>query len=240
MARKNPLILGFPRWGFSVVVVPAPSHRAIPDFRGCAVIFLGGNGGLKFPFLLVYSLVGVTLSVFAIKPLVPGHLPAVLALDQECFGGLWSEAGYLRELASDNSELWCIFRQDSTDSPEETGNLVGFGCFWSILEECHLTILAIAPEYRRQGWGKCLLRYLLQRAQVLGLERATLEVKESNAGAIALYTSLGFKKAGLRRGYYQETGENALILWLNHLERHDFSWEFPDSAAMEIKNFPPD
>ncbi|MFB2894464.1 ribosomal protein S18-alanine N-acetyltransferase [Aerosakkonemataceae cyanobacterium BLCC-F50] len=97
------------------------------------------------------------------------------------------------------------------------------GCQWAILDEAHITIVAVSPEYQHQGLGQAMLLALLSRARQRGLERATLEVKASNQPAISLYEKFGFKLAGRRRGYYQDTGEDALVLWLNGLQYPEFT-----------------
>lgn len=102
----------------------------------------------------------------------------------------------------------------SSQSPE---TVIGLGCYWAILDEAHITLLAVTPPYRGQGLGRWLLLHLLQGARDRGMERATLEVRASNAPALALYRCLGFKTAGRRRGYYDD-GEDALILWCNGLQ----------------------
>jgi len=96
------------------------------------------------------------------------------------------------------------------------------GCFWSILEEAHITILAVHPLYHGQGLGKAILYSLLRTATDIGLERATLEVRDSNYVAISLYQKFGFKTAGRRRGYYKDNNEDALILWLSELQQPHF------------------
>lgn len=96
-------------------------------------------------------------------------------------------------------------------------------CFWSILEEAHITILAVHPQYHRQGLGQVLLYSVLETAREQGLERATLEVRASNLGAICLYEKFGFQIAGRRRGYYKDNDEDALILWLSGLQQPEFS-----------------
>lgn len=144
------------------------------------------------------------------RPLTEGELDAVVALDQLALGGLWSREGYQRELASPNSDLLGLWAD---------GELVGLTCLWAILEEAHITTLAIAPPYQRQGLGHWLLLQLLGVAQGRGLERATLEVRESNTAALGLYQRLGFKIAGRRKGYYPDTGEAALICWLGGLDQ---------------------
>jgi ribosomal-protein-alanine N-acetyltransferase len=80
----------------------------------------------------------------------------------------------------------------------------------------------VHPDYRGKGLGSFSLQQLLAQAIQQKLERATLEVKASNQVAIALYQKYGFKVAGIRKGYYQETGEDALILWKNGLDSVDF------------------
>ncbi|MBE9227107.1 ribosomal protein S18-alanine N-acetyltransferase [Phormidium sp. LEGE 05292] len=108
-------------------------------------------------------------------------------------------------------------------SPVPSTRLLAMGCQWAILDEAHITIVAVCPDYQHQGLGQAMLLVLLSRARQRGLERATLEVKASNQPAISLYEKFGFKVAGRRRGYYQDTGEDALILWLNGLHYPEFT-----------------
>jgi [ribosomal protein S18]-alanine N-acetyltransferase len=158
----------------------------------------------------------VISSDLKLRSLTTDDLSAILELDQACFGGLWTMDGYQRELDSPNSELLGLF------SPLSRVKLLGMGCFWSILDEAHITILAIHPQYHRQGLGQALLYALLKTACDRGLERATLEVRASNLAAISLYQKFGFKTAGRRRGYYKDNGEDALILWLSDLQYPQF------------------
>ncbi|GAA6616787.1 ribosomal protein S18-alanine N-acetyltransferase [Scytonema sp. NUACC26] len=151
----------------------------------------------------------VNESKLEVRPLTSADLSAILDLDRICFGGLWTMEGYQRELDSPNSELLGLF------SPLTVVKLLGIGCFWSILDEAHITILAVHPQYQRRGLGQTLLYSLLKLACDRRLERATLEVRASNSAAIALYQKFGFQTAGLRRRYYKDNDEDALILWLN-------------------------
>ena len=151
-----------------------------------------------------------------LKSLTIKNLDEIVALDKICFGGLWSWETYQRELDSPNCELLGIFSCGNSEV------LLAMGCFWLILEEAHITILAVNPQYQRQGLGQALLYSLLKAANDLGLERATLEVRISNLGAISLYQKFGFKTAGRRPKYYQDNGEDALILWLNGIHKPEF------------------
>jgi [ribosomal protein S18]-alanine N-acetyltransferase len=162
----------------------------------------------------------MTFQQIYLKPLTAQYLDEVVALDQQCLGGLWSLDGYQRELNSPNSSLLTLSLLSETKTSEK---MIGIGCFWSILEEAHITILGIHPDFQEQGLGKILLFYLLKDARQRQLERATLEVKESNQVAISLYEKFGFKLAGKRKKYYQDTGEDALIFWLGTLAKPEFN-----------------
>ncbi|MDJ0731573.1 MAG: ribosomal protein S18-alanine N-acetyltransferase [Crocosphaera sp.] len=146
------------------------------------------------------------------------HLDELVALDQCCLGGLWTKDGYQRELMSPNSHFWVL-------SSDSTQTIIGCGCFWEILEEAHITLLMIAPEYQGQGLGQLLLYSLLRDALSRNLERATLEVRVSNQPALSLYQKFGFEVAGQRKGYYQQTGEDALVLWRRGLHYPQFQQE---------------
>ena len=139
-------------------------------------------------------------------------LPEVLALDHICLGGLWTEAGYRREIDSPNSDLLVLLA---------ARRVVGLGCVWAILDEAHITTLAIHPDYHRQRLGQLLLTQLLQLARHRALPRATLEVRASNHRALGLYQKFGFQTAGRRKRYYKDD-EDALILWRSQLQTAEY------------------
>lgn len=150
--------------------------------------------------------------------LIP-DLPDVVALDHRCLGGLWSENAYRRESESPNSDLLLL---EAIATPNSPAAIIGIGCTWAILEEAHITLLGIEPTYQRRGLGQWLLTSLLLAAIARGLTHATLEVRQSNQKAQALYAKYGFKTAGERRKYYAD-GENALILWRSGLQDVGFT-----------------
>jgi len=145
-------------------------------------------------------------------------LPAVVALDQICLGGLWSFDGYQRELDSPNGELIVLVNTDQSGQDE----IIGIGTLWAIVDEAHITIVAVHPDYQGRGFGKVLLWGLLQVAHNRELARATLEVAASNQVALNLYEKFGFKIAGRRKKYYEKTGDDALIMWLSGLQYPQF------------------
>ncbi|HEY9761996.1 MAG TPA: ribosomal protein S18-alanine N-acetyltransferase [Trichocoleus sp.] len=152
-------------------------------------------------------------------------LPAIVSLDQRCLGGLWSEAGYRRELDSPNSLFRILSTVDSAPTPlPSTPSIIGIGCLWSILDEAHITLLGIDPLYQGQGLGQWLLLHLLIDAHQRQLHHATLEVRVSNLPAHKLYQKFGFQLVGRRRRYYSD-GEDALLLWRSGLQNTQFSQE---------------
>jgi [ribosomal protein S18]-alanine N-acetyltransferase len=156
------------------------------------------------------------VNFLALTPLTADLLSQAVALDQRCLGGLWTLEGYQREIDSPNSDLWILQTQGAE------GESIGLGCLWVILEEAHITVLAIDPRYQRQGLGQALLWALLASAHQRGLEWATLEVRTSNQAAVSLYQKFGFQEVGKRRSYYQDNGEDALILWRKGLQQPEF------------------
>jgi [ribosomal protein S18]-alanine N-acetyltransferase len=156
----------------------------------------------------------------AIKLLTVPEVPEIVELDQICLGGLWTEEGYLREIASEKSTLITLNLLESRVN--NRSQMIGMACLWSIVDEAHITLLAIHPEHRQQGLGQLLLIILLKDAIARQLERATLEVNEYNLGAINLYQKYGFQIAGTRKNYYQPAGDDALVLWLKGIQQDIF------------------
>ena len=163
--------------------------------------------------------------------MISADLPAVLVLDRLCFGKLWTENGYRRELDSPNSDLWVL---EIHKNQLQASTLVGVGCVWAILSEAHITLLGISPAYQRKGLGKWLLIHLLKSACDRNLTHATLEVRQSNQAAQALYHKFGFKVAGERRNYYSD-GENALVLWRSDLQSLAFTKILKTEASILVQ-----
>jgi ribosomal-protein-alanine N-acetyltransferase len=137
--------------------------------------------------------------------LTPADLEACQALDRASLGGLWSEGQWRRELEDGRRPGVGLFRGDE---------LLALATGWLVVDELHVTAVAVAPAWRRRGLGARVLKALLCRSRELGAERATLEVAASNQAARRLYAALGFREAGIRHRYYSN-GDDALIQWLN-------------------------
>jgi [ribosomal protein S18]-alanine N-acetyltransferase len=150
-------------------------------------------------------------------------LEQIIALDRLCFGGLWSVDSYQRELVSENSHFLAVTADSGLEANMDA--IVGFGCFWSILDEAHITLLGIHPEYQGRGLGQLLLCSLLDRARAIEMKRATLEVRASNDRAIHLYEKHGFTVVGRRKKYYQDNDEDGVIMWRGGLQHPYFRAE---------------
>jgi [ribosomal protein S18]-alanine N-acetyltransferase len=161
--------------------------------------------------------VGLAINIRSISI---ADIDTLVMLDRICFGGLWSIESYRRELSHENSHFLAV-TVDCELAPETDG-VIGFGCFWAILDEAHITLLGVHPDYRCCGLGQLLLCALLERAREVSMARATLEVRESNQGAIHIYEKYGFQSVGRRKKYYQDTNEDGLIMWRGGLQHPHF------------------
>ena len=130
-------------------------------------------------------------------------LAACLVLDERALSGFWTAQQWRREL-EDPRRLCLGWLQNQ--------RLVAVACGWLVVDELHITVVAVDPDERRRGRGRCLLSALLQRARQDGAAHATLEVRSDNTAALSLYHRVGFKTAGRREKYYRD-GSDALIQW---------------------------
>lgn len=132
-------------------------------------------------------------------------LDAVLAIENASFISPWSRESFLYELLENKRAVYLVAKIGET--------IAGYIGMWVILDEGHITNLAVAPAYRRQGVGARLLDSLTELAVGRGVSRLTLEVRRSNLGAQLLYIKKGFTQCGLRKHYYRDNNEDALIMW---------------------------
>lgn len=140
----------------------------------------------------------------------PADLLDCITLDRLALGGLWSEPQWLRELTEPLRPVMGWRNQE--------GKLLALASAWLVVDELHITAVAVHPDHRRIGLGRGVLEALLTAARVAGAEMATLEVSSANGAGKALYASLGFSDVALRRNYYRN-GDDALIkvIKLRHL-----------------------
>jgi [ribosomal protein S18]-alanine N-acetyltransferase len=133
-------------------------------------------------------------------------LGGLVAVEHASFLNPWTREMYLAELQ--NRGVSYLFVAKDPD-----GRVVGFCGFWRVLDELHINNLAVLPEFRRQGIASKILGRVFAEGRKVGAGRATLEVRRSNDVARRLYERFGFTVAGVRRGYYRQPDEDALVLW---------------------------
>ncbi len=131
-------------------------------------------------------------------------LDSVLAIERVSFPTPWTRENFLFELRDNPFARNVVIRL--------TGKIVGYSCLWVIDRELKINNIAIGPEHRGSGLGAKLLDGVLELGVTEGCTEATLEVRPSNMVARRLYDSRGFEVVGRRKGYYQDTGEDALLM----------------------------
>lgn len=141
-------------------------------------------------------------------------MPAVMRVELQCFTVPWSENAYRTELENQCAEYYVAW---------SGGKLVGYVGMWVIMDEVHITTIGVARESRGQKIGERLLTRVLDASREREAQRVTLEVRKSNHVAIALYKKYGFREAAIRRGYYSDNNEDALIMWVDDLWCPEFN-----------------
>lgn len=132
-------------------------------------------------------------------------LDHVIEIESASFPTPWSRNAFASELFHNSRACYLVASVGE--------RVVGYIGTWLILDEAHVTNIAVHPDYRRQGIGETLLRSMMTVAASRGAKRMTLEVRVSNRPAQRLYEKLGFARIGLRRGYYHDNNEDAIIMW---------------------------
>ena len=138
-----------------------------------------------------------------VVPMAQEHIPALVALESACFAVPWSAAALAEELENPHAAF-----QVAVD---ETGRVLGYVGLYCVADEGQIANVAVAPAARRQGVARALLAALARLARERGLSRLTLEVRVSNAPAVALYEGAGFVRDGVRPGFYRQPREDAAI-----------------------------
>ena len=134
---------------------------------------------------------------------------AVYAIEKACFPIPWSRESFLREVTENRCARYLVLRED--------GACVAYAGMWFVLDEAHVTNIAVRPDRRGLGYGRAITEALVQLAADSGMTWMTLECRRSNAIAQLLYRKLGFVEVGFRKRYYADNNEDALIMALETL-----------------------
>jgi len=158
-----------------------------------------------------------------IRRMVEADVEAVHAIEAASFPTPWTQAMFLSELRENKVARYLVI--------QTAGEVAGFAGIHIILDEGHVTNIAVAPAYRGLGYGRLITLALMQYAANLGVSYLTLEVRKSNEKAKRLYATLGFTQVGLRKNYYPESGEDALLMACEDLPAAQEDFEEPETIS---------
>lgn len=140
-----------------------------------------------------------------IIPMILEHINEIAELEKICFYTPWTKADFIKEINENKFAIYLVAKSEN--------KIIGYAGMWHILDEGHITNIAVLPENRRLKVGSKLVTGLIDIAITKSITALTLEVKISNLAAQRLYTGFGFKPEGIRKKYYSDTGEDAVIMW---------------------------
>ena len=133
------------------------------------------------------------------------HLDDVMRIEEECFLTPWSRKSFIDELRKNPRAIYLVAMVD--------GRVAGYGGMWHVINEGHITNVAVAENKRRCGVGDAIVKEIERIARELDIIGLTLEVRMNNASAQRLYFRNGFKAEGIRKNYYSDTREDAIVMW---------------------------
>jgi ribosomal-protein-alanine N-acetyltransferase len=145
-----------------------------------------------------------------IEPMTTGDIPVVTRIERASFSTVWPSDAFYNELSTNKVAHYFVGRIGD--------RIVAYGGIWVILEDSHVTTIAVDPAFRGKRLGEIMLLYLIDQAIERGAAWLTLEVRESNVVAQQLYRKYGFTTVTMRRGYYSDDNESALVMWAGNLK----------------------
>lgn len=143
-----------------------------------------------------------------VQPMAEAHIPSVMEIEHASNPSPWSEASIRGELKNAQASYFVAIADNQ---------IRGFCGYWKVIDEAHITNVAVHPDCRRAGIGRSLIKHALEQAQADGIRCATLEVRRNNEAAIKLYESFGFVQSAIRKGYYPKDSQDAIVMWLYDL-----------------------
>jgi ribosomal-protein-alanine N-acetyltransferase len=156
-------------------------------------------------------------------PMRRRHLRAVLRIESQVYPRPWSLPLFMSELNLRTSRAYYVARVD--------GNVVGYAGLMLTGDDGHVTTIAVDPAWHRHKIGTRLLLNLAREGRHRSARHLTLEVRMSNTGAQALYRRFGFRPAGIRKNYYLETNEDAMVMWADDIDTDDYAARLAELEA---------
>lgn len=143
----------------------------------------------------------------AFRKMTLDDVDAVYEIEKESFTLAWSKDAFEQEMLKNEFAYYVL--------AETEDGIVGYCGMWLVMDEAHITNIAISPSQRGKKLGKALMQAAIDTAIGHGAKLMTLEARVSNVVAINLYKKLGFKNGGIRKGYYTDNQEDAIVMWVN-------------------------
>ncbi|MHB1133208.1 MAG: ribosomal protein S18-alanine N-acetyltransferase [Chloroflexota bacterium] len=191
---------------------------------------------------------------YQLRPMTVEDVDAVIQIEHQSFSLSWPASAYRREIRDNRMASYIVVErvnpeQHKEDPPaahsgrvrrwleglvgkqgepveDSEPRLVGYAGTWLMLDEAHITTIAVRPEYRGRGFGELLMIGLIEKAIEVGARWVTLEVRVSNAVAQNLYRKYSFHAEGVRKGYYSDNNEDAVIMWSDDIRTPEFQEKF--------------
>lgn len=152
----------------------------------------------------------IKLSEISISPMSKEDVEAVVQIEAEAYGKHhWAKSSFYDEMSNNLAKYYV--------AKTHTGELVGYAGTWHIIDEGHITTIAVKKEYLRNHIGEAIIQRIIDDCYKNNIKYLTLEVRVSNIPAIKLYEKYGFQSLGTRKGYYQDNNEDALIMWTENI-----------------------
>lgn len=144
---------------------------------------------------------------FVFRYMKEEDLDQILEVEHASFATPWSREAFYNEIYNNKFAVYIVLEEDN--------KIIGYCGAWVVIDEAHVTNVAILPEYRGRHLGEALLRKMMTVAKDMGARSMTLEVRVTNNVAQSLYRKLGFQNGGIRKNYYTDNQEDALVMWVN-------------------------
>jgi [ribosomal protein S18]-alanine N-acetyltransferase len=144
---------------------------------------------------------------FVFRYMTEEDIDQILEVEHASFATPWSREAFYNEIYQNKFAVYIVLEEDD--------KIIGYCGAWVVIDEAHITNIAILPSYRGRQLGEALLRKMMSIAKDMGARSMTLEVRVTNHVAQSLYRKLGFQNGGIRKNYYSDNQEDALVMWVN-------------------------
>jgi [ribosomal protein S18]-alanine N-acetyltransferase len=148
-------------------------------------------------------------NTFSFRMMNVDDIDQVMEVEHKSFTLPWSRESFYNEIIKNQFAVYVVI--------EDEGRVIGYCGVWIVIDEAHITNIALLPEYRGRKLGEALLRKIIEVAKERGAKTMTLEVRMSNMIAQSLYRKLGFQGGAIRKRYYTDNQEDALVMWVNFI-----------------------